>query len=141
MYNLRETYYGDKNLLAKNPGRVEKLRWGKKTENGQKVDDYSIIIYNDQVVLRDVPLSAQDYIVNGRSALAWLFDRYQVKTDKNSGIVNDPNDYCDDPRYIIDLIKRVTYVSVQTVERINSMPKINEIKPADSIIPKSWKIL
>ena len=141
MYNLKESYYGNKELLQRNPGRVDKLRWGKKVVDGKKVDDYSVIIYNDQVVLRDVPLSAQNYIVNGRSALAWLFDRYQVKVDKNTGIINDPNDFSEDPRYIIDLIKRVTYISVQTVERINMLPKINEIKPDDNIIPKNWKVI
>ena len=141
MYNLKESYYGNKELLQGNPGKVEKLRWGKKLVDGKRVDDFSVIIYNDQVVLREVPLSAQDFIVNGRSALAWLFDRYQVKVDKDSGIVNDPNDFSDNPRYIIDLIKRVTYVSVQTVEIIRTLPKINEITPDESIIPRHWKLL
>lgn len=51
----------------------------------------------------------------------WIIDRYQVKTDKASGIVNDPNDWCDehdDPTYIVDLIKKVTTVSVRTVELV-----------------------
>ncbi len=59
-----------------------------------------------------------------RSALEWLIDRYQVKTDKASGIVNDPNDWCDehdDPTYIVELIKKVTTVSVRTVELVGRL--------------------
>ena len=54
-------------------------------------------------------------------------DRYQVQTDKSSGIVNDPNDWCDevgDPRYIIDLVKRIVTVSVETVRIVNSLPPL-----------------
>lgn len=57
-------------------------------------------------------------------ALEWLIDRYQVKTDKASGIVNDPNDWCDehdDPTYIVELIKKVTTVSVRTVELVGQL--------------------
>jgi len=61
-------------------------------------------------------------MLGSRSALELIIDRYQVKTDKASGIVNDPNDWCDehdDPTYIIDLIKKVTTVSVETVKLVN----------------------
>ena len=60
-------------------------------------------------------------MLGSRSALEWLIDRYQVKTDKASGIVNDPNDWCDehdDPTYIVELIKKVTTVSVRTVDLV-----------------------
>ncbi len=59
-----------------------------------------------------------------RTALEWLIDRYQVKTDKASGIVNDPNDWCDEhdnPTYIVELIKKITTVSVQTVELVGQL--------------------
>jgi predicted helicase len=61
------------------------------------------------------------------SALEWLIDRYQVKTDKDSGIVNDPNKWGrehGDPRYIVDLIKRVTRVSVETMKIVDSLPSL-----------------
>ena len=66
-------------------------------------------------------------MLGSRSALEWLIDRYQVKTDKDSGIVNDPNDWCrehDDPRYIVDLIKRVTRVSIETMRIVDTLPEL-----------------
>jgi predicted helicase len=62
--------------------------------------------------------------LGSRTALEWIIDRYQVKTDKASGIVNDPNDWCDEhdnPTYIVDLIKKVTTVSVRTVELVGQL--------------------
>ncbi len=58
----------------------------------------------------------------------WLIDRYQVKTDKDSGIVNDPNDWCDehnDPRYIVDLVKRIVTVSVETMKIVDGLPELD----------------
>jgi len=66
-------------------------------------------------------------MLGSRSALEWLIDRYQVKTDKDSGIVNDPNDWCREhgnPRYIVDLVKRVTRVSVETMKIVDSLPEL-----------------
>ncbi|MGY0337926.1 type ISP restriction/modification enzyme, partial [Limosilactobacillus fermentum] len=63
------------------------------------------------------------YIVNGRSAIEWIMDQYQVKHDKKSGITDDPNDYSDDPKYIFNLLLRIINVSVQTVDLINQLPK------------------
>ena len=61
-------------------------------------------------------------MVNGRSPLDWLVDRYQVKTDKKSGIADDPNDYSDDPGYIVDLIVRLVRVSMETQQIMASLP-------------------
>ncbi len=66
-------------------------------------------------------------MLGSRSALEWLIDRYQVKTDTASGIMNDPNDWGrenHDPRYIVDLIKRVTRVSVETMEIVDNLPSL-----------------
>ena len=76
--------------------------------------------------------AAHDYMLGSRSALEWLIDRYQIKTDKASGIVNDPNDWCDehdDPTYIVDLIKKVTTVSVSTVELVAQLAALNPSTP------------
>ncbi|MDQ1305786.1 MAG: hypothetical protein QG671_1618, partial [Actinomycetota bacterium] len=97
--------------------RVDKMKWKSKT-------DRSAIIYNTAVTVAGVPDAAHDYILGSRTALEWLIDRYQVKTDKASGIVNDPNDWCDehdDPTYIVELIKKVTTVSVRTVELVGQL--------------------
>lgn len=85
------------------------------------------LIYNAHVTLGDVPAEAHRYMLGSRSALDWLIDRYQVKTDKASGIVNDPNDWGrehDDPRYIVDLVKRVTRVSIDTMAIVDSLPEL-----------------
>ncbi len=68
--------------------------------------------------------AAHHYLLGSRTALEWIIDRYQVKTDKASGTVNDPNDWCDehdDATYIVDLIKKVTTVSVRTVELVGQL--------------------
>jgi len=77
--------------------------------------------------LRCIPLEAYDYVVNGKSAIEWVMERYQVSTDKESGIKDDPNDWCrehNDPTYILNLIKRVIRVSVETVRTVSSIPPI-----------------
>lgn len=100
--------------------RVEKLRWvDKATKKAIRV--------NGQVTLGDIPAAAHRYMLGSRSALEWIIDRYQVKTDKASGIVNDPNDWGrehGDPRYIVDLIKRVTRVSVETMKIVDALPTL-----------------
>jgi predicted helicase len=88
------------------------------------------IHYNDTCTLSEIPEEAYEYIVNGKSAIEWLMERYAVTTDKDSGIVNDPNDWCDEqgnPRYIIDLVKRVIRVSIETMEIVKALPAINEL--------------
>ncbi|MBE5775673.1 MAG: hypothetical protein E7337_17420, partial [Clostridiales bacterium] len=124
-----------------NPGRVTKLKWGKMKDaaTGKSVNDYSVLIYNENLILRDIPKSAQGYVVNGKSALAWLVDRYQVRTDKDSGIVNDPNDYSDDPRYIVDLIERVITVSMKTLEIVSALPDLNEREQPENW-PETWRV-
>lgn len=88
------------------------------------------IVFNSTTVVRDIPLEAYDYIVNGKSAIEWVMERYAVTTDKDSGIVNDPNLWCeehDDPEYIINLLLRVITVSLETVKIVNSLPPMEII--------------
>lgn len=126
-------------LPSGDPGRVEKMRWGRKRdkETGKMVKDYTTLVYNKAVTIRNIPEGAQEYIVNGRSPLEWMVDRYQAKKDKATGIVNDPNEYSDDPRYILDLVGRLVTVSVRTNEIVAGLPPIREIaKPASW--PRAW---
>ena len=84
-----------------------------------------IISCNAHITLSGIPEQAHEYRLGSRSALDWLIDRYQVKTDRKNGITNDPNDWATEhgqPRYIIDLVKRVTAVSMRTVEIVNELP-------------------
>jgi predicted helicase len=66
-------------------------------------------------------------MLGSRSAVEWMIDRYYVKTDKASGIVNDPNDWSrevGDPRYILDLLARVVAVSVETMKIVDALPPL-----------------
>jgi predicted helicase len=99
--------------------RVMRMKWARKKdpETGKNVNDVTKLIYNKRVTISGIPAEADEYMLGSRSALAWLIDRYQVKRDKASGIVNDPNDWADEvgnPRYIVDLIGKVTRVAVET---------------------------
>lgn len=106
--------------------RVQKMKWAKKKDpaTGKNVDDTTSIIYNPKVTIAGIPEAAEQYMLGPRSALDWIIDRYQVKTDKASGIVNDPNDWCDehdDPTYIVELIKKISAVSVETVKIVDGL--------------------
>lgn len=126
---------------SENPGRTIKMRFGKckKTEENPKGVDRTIIHVSESLTLKNIPERAYDYVVNGRSAIEWLIDRYQVRTDKASGIVNDPNEYSDDPRYIVDLVKRVVTVSMETLEIVDMLPPLHE-KPRPTDWPFEWKV-
>lgn len=103
--------------------RVSKLHWG----GTGKSKDRSTIVYNGNVTLSGIPDEAHDYMLGSRSALEWLIDRYQVKTEKASGIVNDPNDWSsahENPRYIVGLVKRLTMVSLKTQKIIESITSV-----------------
>ena len=114
--------------------RVEKLTYGKiKGKTGNAAKDKSCIVYNETLTIKNIPLEAQDYIVNLKSALDWVVERCCVKQDKETGIVNDYNDYAaevGDEKYIFNLILRVITVSLETVKIVNSLPKL-KIHPLD----------
>ena len=102
--------------------RVERMRFAKGKDGNF---DKSVIIYNSAITLSGIPLEAYDYQVNGKSAIEWIMERYQITTDKDSGIVNDPNSYADNPRYIIDLLKRVVRVSMETDQIVKQLPGLS----------------
>ncbi|MEY8700853.1 type ISP restriction/modification enzyme [Streptococcus ferus] len=83
----------------------------------------SSIVFNSDITIKNIPEKAYEYVVNGRSAIEWIMDQYQVKTDKKSGITDDPNDYSTDEKYIFNLLLRIINVSMQTVDLVNSLPK------------------
>ena len=94
--------------------RVEKMKLSK---------DKTQLKYNDFLTLDGIPTEVYKYRLGTRSALEWVMDQYRVKTDKRSGIVNDPN-HADQPRYIVDLIARVITVSLKTVEIVAGLPAL-----------------
>lgn len=139
-YETVEPWPLDERGDSANPGRTEKMAFGrcKRDERHPKGQDMSVLSVAENLVLEGIPLEAYNYVVNGKSAIGWLMDRYRVRTDKASGIVNDPNDYSDDPRYIVDLVKRVVRVSMETLEIIRSLPPLEELsQPANW--PEEWR--
>lgn len=104
--------------------RVEKMRFGKLDS---KTADKRVIHYNAGITIENIPLEAYDYVVNGKSAIEWVMERYAVKTDPASLIANDPNDWCrehDDPKYIYNLLLRIITVSLETMKIVRSLPKL-----------------
>ncbi len=101
--------------------RVSKMTFGK---HNRQVDK-TTIIYNSKIQIQNIPLEAYEYKVCDRSALEWIMDRYQVTKDKKSGITNDPNDWSSDPRYILDLVKRIVRVSLETQQIVHSLPPLH----------------
>ncbi|EHY9333917.1 DEAD/DEAH box helicase [Listeria innocua] len=81
------------------------------------------IIYNESITIKNIPEKAYEYVVNGRPAIEWIIDQYQVKTDKKSGITDDPNEFSDDPKYILNLLLSVITVSMRTLELIDELPE------------------
>ena len=99
---------------------VDKMRFPAK-------DKKDTILYNSKITIENIPAEAYEYVVNGKSAIEWVMERYQVSTHKESVIKNDPNDWADEignPRYILDLLLSVINVSVKTVEIVKGLPKV-----------------
>ncbi len=103
--------------------RVTKMAYRRKGKGMDKTQ----IRYNAGITLAGIPEEAHEYQLGSRSALDWLVDRYEVKTDSKSGITSDPNDWSieiGDPSYILDLVRRVTTVSIRTVDIVKTLPEL-----------------
>lgn len=104
------------------------MRFAKvRDESGKLVADKTRIIYNENIIIENIPLKAYEYIVNGKSAVEWVMERYAVTIDKASQIKNDPNDWSREhkqPRYILDLLLSVIMLSCQTVDIVNTLPNL-----------------
>ncbi len=94
--------------------RVEKMKLAK---------DKTSLVYNDFLTIDGIPAKALDYRLGTRSALEWVINQSCVKTDKRSGIVNDPN-RADDPEYIVRLLGQVISVSLETVDIVGGLPAL-----------------
>ena len=109
--------YGEDNGIF----TVDKMKFKSK-------DNKSEIIYNKYIRITNIPEIAYEYVINGKSAIEWILDRYQIKLDKDSQIKNDPNDWAMEhgkPRYILDLLLSVISLSVASVKIIKSLPRLN----------------
>jgi predicted helicase len=103
--------------------RVVQMRYG-----GKRGSDKTVLHYNNNITLTNIPLEAYDYVVNGKPALDWVVERQRMKTDKDSGIVNDANDYANEtvgnPAYPLELFQRVITVSLETVRIVHGLPAL-----------------
>lgn len=109
-YNLEEE-------CKENPNyKVDKMKWNKeKTE----------LQFNNDILFKNIPPRALEYVINGRSPIEWVADQYKISIDKASGIKNDPNLYSTDEKYIYNLVKRVVTVSLKTLDIIDNLPKFD----------------
>lgn len=108
--------------------RVEKMRYGKL----EKAKDLSTLIYNENITVTDIPLAAYEYTVGGKPALDWVVERQSVKPDKDTGIINDANDWAKDtmnnPKYPLELFLRMITVSLETMKIVRSLPPLDLIE-------------
>ncbi len=108
---------------------VEKMAFAKvRNEAGKLVADKSRIIYNSRITLENIPLDAYNYVVNGKSAIEWIMERYAITTDKDSGIRNNPNDWSIEhrnPSYIFSLLQSVIALSLETNKLVAQLPALH----------------
>ena len=118
-------------MIPENAWKVQKMRFIERNEG-------KFIKYNQNLSIGPIPEEAFRYTIGNRTPLQWVIDRYQVKKDKDSGIVNDPNDWITEqratppppppdrrprPDSLVELIKRVTYLSIETARIVDRLPK------------------
>lgn len=104
----------------------DKMTFGKTGKD----KDRSTIMYNGHITIKNIPAEAYEYVVNGKSAIEWLMERYVVKTDDKSGIRNDANAWArehHEPRYILDLLLSVISVSIETQRIVRALPRLTFI--------------
>lgn len=101
---------------------VEKMKFAKKGEKGT-------VVYNKRITIKDIPVEAYEYVVNGKPALEWVIERQGVSTHKDSGIVNDANDWAietmNNAAYPLELFLRVITVSLETMKIVKSLSKLD----------------
>lgn len=108
--------------------RVTKMKFAKTRdpETQKSISDKTTVIYNERITIRDIPLAAYEYVVNGKPALEWVMERQAVTTDKDSGIVNDANLWATETmanaQYPLELFLRVITVSLETMKIVNALP-------------------
>ncbi|WP_047238120.1 DEAD/DEAH box helicase [Chromobacterium subtsugae] len=124
MYEGVKVDTGGKTLTAADY-RVEQMKYGKKGKD----KDLTTLHYNSRITVTSIPLEAYEYVVNGKPALNWVVERQCVKRDKDSGIVNDANDWAietmNNPRYPLELFLRVITVSLETMKIVKALPPLD----------------
>lgn len=86
------------------------------------------VIYNTDITVTNIPNKVYNYIVNGKPAIEWIIDQYNVSIDKKSGILDDPNEFSEDPNYILNLLLSVITVSMKTLGLIDKLPDFSQVQ-------------
>ncbi|MGE3449450.1 MAG: DEAD/DEAH box helicase [Microbacteriaceae bacterium] len=128
--SIRHTYRAGFDRDRPDAYRVAKMKHPKITDptTNKRVDDRTRIVFNDGITIEGIPERAYGYELGSRSAIGWVMEAWRVRTDKASGIVNDPNDWAtehDDPTYILDLVGRVVTVSMRTLDIVEGLPPLD----------------
>ncbi|GAA9412484.1 hypothetical protein BTM426_12820 [Helicobacter pylori] len=84
------------------------------TKKGDRIN------YNNHIAITKIPKKAFEYVVNGKSAIDWVIERYKETTDKDSKIKNNPNDYAGG-KYVFELLCRVIKLSEKSVDLIEKI--------------------
>ncbi|GAA8732897.1 DEAD/DEAH box helicase family protein [Helicobacter pylori] len=113
-YESGEMHESVKHNLLENAGMEGYYDVVKMTKKGDR------IIYNHHITITQIPKKAFDYVVNGKSAIDWVIERYSITTDKDSLIENNPNDYAGG-KYVFELLCRVITLSVKSVDLIEKI--------------------
>lgn len=85
--------------------------------------DNNTIRLDAETTLKGIPASAWEYRLGNRSGLEWILDQYKEKKPKDPTIREKFNTYhfADYKEKVIDLLARVTRVSVETMEIVKAM--------------------
>ena len=102
--------------------KPEHFRLGTRAMRFADKEERTTLIINEHVCVSGIPEEAHRYVVNGRTPLEWFIDRYKIKQDRNSGIINDPNGWFEHPHDLVTAIERIVYVSVESTKIIDSLP-------------------
>ncbi|EEC24450.1 hypothetical protein HPB128_156g13 [Helicobacter pylori B128] len=78
------------------------------------------ILYNNNIAITKIPKKAFEYVINGKSAIDWVIERYSITMDKDSLIENNPNDYAGG-KYVFELLCRVIKLSEKSVDLIEKI--------------------
>ena len=112
---------------------VTKMAWAKDAKTVRK----DMLVVNENLTLAGIPAEAHKYVVNGRTPLEWLIDRYQIRTDADSGIINDPNKWGEEhqyPQYIVELVKRIVRLSVETEKLVGELKDKTKAEKTEATI-------
>jgi hypothetical protein len=103
--------------------RVEKMRFA-------KGGDKSVIHFNQFISISNIPDEVYLYLINGKTPVEWVMDRYMVKEDADSGNLNDPNEYSQDPEYVLKLLLSVIAMTKGILDLQKTLPRfvLPEIK-------------